>query len=148
MFETIFSLSNLLVLPFWLLMIALPHWRWTHRIIRSPLIAAGPAALYLFLALPRLGALLPAVFSPTLASIAATLGTPAGATLGWAHFLAFDLLVGRWAYLDSRERGISAWVMAPVLFCILMLGPVGFLFYLAVRAIRVAQQRGVAGVAA
>ena len=60
MLETIFSLSSLLVLPFWLLMIALPHWRWTRRIVQSPLIAAGPAALYLILALPRLGALLPA----------------------------------------------------------------------------------------
>jgi hypothetical protein len=28
------------------------------------------------------------------------------------HFLAFDLFVGRWVYLDSRERGISALLMA------------------------------------
>ncbi len=148
MLETIFSLSSLLVLPFWLLMIALPHWSWTRRIVRSPLIAAGPAALYLILALPRLGALLPAVLSPTLAGVAATLGTPAGAALGWAHFLAFDVLVGRWAYLDSRERGISAWIMAPVLFFILMLGPIGYLLYLGVRAIQVARRRGVAAAAA
>ena len=146
--EPIFSLSSLLVMPFWLLMIALPHWRWTRRIVQSPLIAAGPAMLYLILALPRLGALLPAVMNPTLAGVAATLGTSAGAALGWAHFLAFDVLVGRWAYLDSRERGISAWVMAPVLFFILMLGPIGFLLYLGVRAIQVARRRGVAAAAA
>ena len=32
-FDTLFSLSNLLVMPFWFLMIFLPHWRWTiaHR---------------------------------------------------------------------------------------------------------------------
>jgi hypothetical protein len=131
--ETIFSLSNLLVMPFWLLMIALPHWRWTCRVVASPLICAGPAALYLLLALPRLGELLAAVGSPTLPGIAAALGTPALATLAWAHFLAFDLFVGRWAYLDSRERGVSAWLMAPVLFFTLMLGPIGFLLYLGVR---------------
>jgi hypothetical protein len=75
------------------------------------------------------------VLSPSLAGIAALLGTPAGATIAWVHFLAFDLLVGRWAYLDSRERGVSAWLMGPVLFFTLMLGPVGFLLYLAVRAL-------------
>jgi hypothetical protein len=128
------------VMPFWLLMIALPHWRWTRRLVQSPLIVAGPLVLYLLLALPRLGDLFPALANPTLPAVAALLGTPAGATLGWAHFLAFDLFVGRWAYLDSRERVISAWVMAPVLFLILMLGPVGLLLYLGVRALQHAQQ--------
>jgi len=140
MMETIFSLSSLLVMPFWLMMIALPHWRWTRRAIESPLISAAPALLYLALALPRLGELFGAVTSPTLPGVAAVLGTPAGATLAWAHFLAFDLFVGRWAYLDSRERGISAWIMAPVLFFTLMLGPIGFLAYLAVRAIDAARR--------
>ena len=63
------------------------------------------------------------------------LGSPAGATVGWIHFLAFDLFVGRWAYLDSLERNIHPLVMAPILFLILMFGPLGFLFYLAARAI-------------
>ena len=143
--ETIFSLSSLLVMPFWLLMIALPHWRWTVRLMRSPLVCAAPALLYLALALPRIGELLAAVARPTLPGIAAVLGTPAGATLAWAHFLAFDLFVGRWVYLDSRERGISALIMAPVLFFTLMLGPIGFLSYLAVRAIVGTRQAGAAG---
>jgi ABA4-like protein len=143
--ETIFSLSSLLVMPFWLLMIALPHWRWTGRLMRSPLVCAAPALLYLALALPRIGALLAIVTRPTLPGIAAVLGTPAGATLAWAHFLAFDLFVGRWIYLDSRERGISAWIMAPLLFFTLMLGPIGFLGYLAVRAIANARQPRAAG---
>lgn len=133
--ETVFSLANLLVLPFWLLMIALPHWRWTHRLMQSPLSVAIFSALYALLVLPLLGTLLPAVASPTLPGVAALLGSPAGATLGWVHFLAFDLFVGRWAYLDSRERGISAWLMAPVLFLTLMLGPIGLLSYLGLRAI-------------
>lgn len=133
--ETIFSLSSLLVMPFWLLMIVLPHWRWISRLLRSPLVCAAPALLYLALALPGIGELLAAVAQPTLPGIAAVLGTSAGATLAWAHFLAFDLFVGRWIYLDSRERGISAWIMAPLLFFTLMLGPIGFLSYLAVRAV-------------
>jgi hypothetical protein len=134
--STVFSLSNFLVLPFWALMIVLPRWRWTERIMRSPLIAAPPAVLYAVLVVPQLGALLRQLSSPTPKQIAALLGTPEGATIGWAHFLAFDLFVGRWAYLDSRERQISPWLMAPVLFLIFLFGPLGFVIYLGVRALR------------
>jgi hypothetical protein len=133
--DRLFSLSNLTVLPFWLLMIVLPRWRWTERILRSPLVALLPALIYAALVLPRFGAIFAAVSNPTLSGIVSVLGTPAGATIAWAHFLAFDLLAGRWAYLDSRERGISSLLMAPVLFFVLMLGPIGFLLYLAVRGI-------------
>ena len=131
----LFSVANLLVLPFWLLMIALPRWRWTERILRSPLVAVPPAVLYAALVLPRLPELLPAVANPTLADIAALLGTDQGATVAWLHFLAFDLLIGRWAYLDGRLRGLSLWLMAPLLLLILLLGPLGFLLYLGARAL-------------
>ena len=134
--ETVFSLSSLLVMPFWFLMIVLPTWKWTGRILNTPWIIAPAAALYVALVLPGVLEILPAVMNPDLASIAASIGTPSGATIAWVHFLAFDLFVGRWAYLDSRERGISPWLMAPVLFFVLMLGPLGFLLYLGVRFTR------------
>jgi hypothetical protein len=133
--DTVFRLGNFLVLPFWALMILLPRWRWTERIVKSPLLSLAPAALYVTLVFPRLGEIWPVVGSPTLSGIAALLGSPAGATIAWVHFLAFDLFVGRWIYLDSRERQVSAWFMAPLLFLTLMLGPAGFLLYLAVRAV-------------
>jgi hypothetical protein len=60
---------------------------------------------------------------------------PVGATIAWVHFLAFDLFVARWIYLDSRERQVSPWLLAPLLFLTLMLGPAGFLLYLAVRSV-------------
>ncbi|MEZ4519506.1 MAG: abscisic acid-deficient protein Aba4 family protein [Chloroflexota bacterium] len=41
--DTIFSLSSLLVVPFWLLMILLPNWQWTQRILRSPWVLVAPA---------------------------------------------------------------------------------------------------------
>jgi hypothetical protein len=134
MSETLFQVSNILVLPFWLLMIVLPHWRWTRRIIGSPWIAAPTALIYAVLVLPSMATLLPALAQPTLADIAALLGTPEVAAIAWAHFLTFDLLAGRWAYLDSRARKISAWIMAPVLLLTFLLGPLGFLLYLLVRS--------------
>ncbi len=136
---SIFRVSNLLALPFWALMILLPRWRWTTRILQSPLVSAAPAFLYVALVLPRLVEIWPAVTRPTLSGIAVLLGSPAGATIAWVHFLAFDLFVGRWVYLDSRERRVSAWIMAPVLFLTLMLGPAGFLLYLVVRSLAAAK---------
>jgi len=138
----IFRVSNLLVLPFWALMILLPRWRWTTRIMRSPFVSAMPAALYAALVLPRLGGIWPAISEPTLGGVAALLGSPAGAAIAWAHFLAFDLFVGRWIYLDSQERGVSGWLVAPVLFLTLMLGPAGFLLYLMLRSLRAPARAG------
>ena len=132
---TIFQLSNLLVMPFWLLMILLPHWRWTQRILASLWVVVPAAALYALLVLPNLPALLPALANPQLDAIATALGAQAGATIAWVHFLAFDLFVGRWAYLDSRQRNISAWLASPTLFLILMVGPLGLLLYLGLRLV-------------
>ncbi len=133
-YNILFSLGGLLVMPFWLLMIALPRWRWTRRIIGSPLIALGPALIYAAIVAPRAAALMDEFGS--LDDVAALLGTPMGATAGWMHFLTFDLLVGRWAFLDGQERNIHPLLMAPALLLILLFGPIGFLLYLAMRAMR------------
>jgi hypothetical protein len=132
--ELLFTFSNILVLPFWVLMILLPRWAVTQRIISSPLIALPTALLYAALVLPQAGSLLGTLANPSLGDIAKLLGTPQAALIAWAHFVTFDLLAGRWAYLESRTRNYRALVMAPVLFFILMLGPFGFLLYLIVRA--------------
>jgi Domain of unknown function (DUF4281) len=130
--ERLFDLSSLMVLPFWALIIFLPHWRVTRMLMGSPLVCAIPAIFYAGLVIPRFVEMWQVVSRAELSGIAALLGSPVGATIAWLHFLAFDLFVGRWIYLDSRARGITAWVMAPVLFLTLMLGPCGFLLYLIV----------------
>ena len=137
--ETIFSLSSFVVLPFWTLMILLPRWSWTQRIIRSPLVILAPSLIYAALVLPRLGEVFSEVANPTLPGIAGLLGSPAGAAIAWVHFLAFDLFVGRWIYLESRKLGLSAWFVSPILFLTLMLGPIGFLLYLTLRLITARQ---------
>ncbi|GAA1580634.1 ABA4-like family protein [Actinoplanes couchii] len=129
----LFELTFALAAPFWALMILLPKWSWTHRIVSSPLIALPIVAIYAVLIAGSFGDVWPAVTSPTLDGMRALLGTPEGAAAGWAHMIAFDLFVGRWSYLDSRERGVPALLMAPVLLLTILLGPIGFAAYLAVR---------------
>lgn len=132
---TPFELSNLVVLPFWALMVLAPAWAFTRRVIGSPWIVAPPALIYLATLLPVASIVLPAVVNPVPARIATLLGTPTGTALAWAHFVAFDLFVGRWIYCDSRARLHSAWWVSPVLLLTLLVGPVGLLTYLAVRAV-------------
>ncbi|MBW6439443.1 DUF4281 domain-containing protein [Actinoplanes hulinensis] len=133
MTELLFDLTFLLAVPFWALMILLPRWSWTHRIVRSPLIVLPIVAIYAVLVVSNLGAVWAGVSDPTLSGVRELLGSADGAAAGWAHMIAFDLFVGRWSYLDSRERGVPALVMAPILLLTIMLGPLGLAAYLAVR---------------
>jgi Domain of unknown function (DUF4281) len=132
--ETILNIGNLTVMPFWLIMIALPRFAWAVRLIRSPWIALPPGLLYVITVVPMLfsGGLDVSAFG-SLSGVAQLLGNPVGATAGWMHFLAFDLFVGRWIYLDGIERKISPWAIAPTLFLTFMFGPIGLLLYLLLR---------------
>ncbi|WP_430783496.1 ABA4-like family protein [Actinoplanes sp. G11-F43] len=129
----LFESTFLPAAPFWALMILLPRWSWTHRIVSSPLIALPVVAIYGILVAGSFGDVWPVVTSPTLDGVQALLGTPEGAAAGWAHMIAFDLFAGRWSYLDSRERGVPALLMAPVLLLTILLGPLGLAAYLVVR---------------
>jgi hypothetical protein len=132
----LFQLSFLLAAPFWALMIVAPKWSWTRRIIGSPWIVAPIALLYLVIAIPRLGELLPAVSRPTLTGLQELMAEAGAATLVWAHIIAFDLFVGRWMYLRSRELEIHPLVMAPVLLITILLAPIGFLVFLVILGVR------------
>jgi hypothetical protein len=134
--STVFSAMALLVMPLWFGMIVMPRARWTAAALRSPVVLAPIALVYVALVVPDLATVLPAVLRPELPQIAELLGTEKGATIAWAHFLAFDAFVGRWVWQDAGQRGISPWVTGPILFAVLMLGPLGLSVYLVVRALR------------
>lgn len=133
--ELLFTIPMYAVLPFWLLMIFLPTWRWTQRIVQSPWIAVVPAVAYAALTLPNVTDVLPAFSPPTIDSLTALLATPTGATIAWLHFLAFDLLVGRWIYLDSREQGFNPIYVSVILVPAFLLAPIGFVAYLLLRVL-------------
>ena len=121
--QLLFGLTFPLAAPFWALMILAPGWSVTRRVIGSPLIVVPPVLAYA------------ALVSPELTGVATLLATPLGAAAGWAHFIAFDLFVGRFIYLDGRERGIHPLVAAPVLVLTILLGPLGLLAHLLVRTV-------------
>jgi Domain of unknown function (DUF4281) len=128
----VFSLSSLLVMPFWFLMIFLPRWKYTKTIIASPYMVVPAALLYAILVIPNIGSTFAQLANPNLESISKLLGSSSGATVAWVHFLAFDLFVGRYAYLESQKRNLNPILMGLVLFSILMYGPLGMLIFLGV----------------
>ena len=52
---------------------------------------------------------------------------------GWVHYLAFDLFIGAWESRDSQRLEIPRLVMSPCYLMTFMLGPIGLLFYFAIR---------------
>ena len=63
----------------------------------------------------------------------AIFGSDAGVTIGWTHYLAFDLFVGLWIARDADAKGISRYVQAPILLATLLAGPLGLGIWLALR---------------
>lgn len=119
--------------PFWVLMILLPGWSWTRRIIGTPLMILPSLAVYFVAVAPILPGFAAEMLAPDLAGVRALVATTAGTSVVWAHLIAFDLFIGRWMYLDSRERAIHPVAMAPILVLTILLSPFGLLAYLAVR---------------
>ena len=130
----LFHFSALSVLPFWLLMIALPRATITERLVRSPWISVPPTLCYIGLLLMGAYAWSDAVAvlaSPSPEALGQMMAQPWAAGMFWAYAGAFDLFVGRWMFFDSRERGVPHVVLAPILFVAIFFGPVAFGMYAA-----------------
>lgn len=70
----------------------------------------------------------------TLDGVASLFRSPWVLLAGWIHYLAFDLLVGGYIARDCEARGLPRWLLVPVLPLVFLLGPAGFLLWLAIRA--------------
>ncbi len=128
--ETLFSVLNTGVLPFWALLVLAPRWIWTQRLANSVLVAAVYAPIYLWLLLSALGG--EGNFS-SLAGVGALFRQPEALLAGWIHYLVFDLFVGAWIGRDAIRRDIHHAFVVPCLVLTLMMGPVGLGVYAAIR---------------
>lgn len=131
--DTAFQIINLGVLPFWLLLLLAPRWKWTQKIVHSVFIVA---ALGLIHFLTVLKADFPEGASGmSLRGAMLMFDEPWGMVACWAHYLAFDLFVGAWLVRDAIRRNIPHLAVVPCLILTNMLGPTGFLAYLLLRAV-------------
>ncbi|WP_353259636.1 ABA4-like family protein [Prochlorothrix hollandica] len=127
-FSTLFDLSNLFVLPFWILMIVVPQRQFSRRILGSLIPFVVLVLLYLYFLSGSLNAeTAQALSNPKLADIARFFGDEAAAATGWTHFLVMDLFVGRWIYWEGQRTGI--WTRHSIALC-LFAGPFGLLSHI------------------
>jgi hypothetical protein len=76
----------------------------------------------------------------TLKGVMMLFDSPGGATLGWIHYLAFDLFTGMWIARDADQKGFSRIAQFPFLLLTLLVGPVGLFAWLIVRERRARAQ--------
>ncbi len=124
----LFNIANIFVLPFWVLMIFLPKWKVTQRVMGSyiPFVPLAIAYLYLFI-----NSITPenaqALSSPQLADIARAFADEKVTAAGWIHFLVLDLFTGRYIYLEGQKTGV--WTIHSLALC-LFAGPLGLLSHI------------------
>jgi hypothetical protein len=141
--EMIFGLANLWALLGWLALAFAPK----REIVVPIVFFAGSvllACLYASCIIPVMAGWVsdggpvgrPAADMTSVAGVMALFDSPGGATIGWIHYLAFDLFVGIWISRNAERHKISRWLQLPILFCTLMAGPIGLLLYLLLRQLK------------
>ncbi|PZO47652.1 MAG: DUF4281 domain-containing protein [Phormidesmis priestleyi] len=126
--EYLYNAANLFVLPFWLLMVLLPNWGFTRKVMGSawPFVPLALAYIYCF-ASSLDPASLKSFANPTLSTLAGLFAQEPVMATGWIHFVVMDLFVGRWIYWQGQEKGIfTRHSLALCLFA----GPIGLLSHL------------------
>jgi len=126
--SSLFDAANLFVLPFWLLMILLPNWQVTRKVMASFLPFVALAGLYIYLFANSLDPDSAKVFAnPQLADLARLFANERVTATGWVHFLIMDLFVGRWIYWQGQQTGV--WTVHSLVIC-LFAGPMGLLSHI------------------
>ncbi|MBP8138649.1 MAG: DUF4281 domain-containing protein [Alicycliphilus sp.] len=139
MTDALFSIVSLVAMLAWLLLaLAAPLPMGAVR--RALLFAAGrgvPVVLCAFymLLLQRYWGATPGGGFQSLGAVQVLFSAPGKMLGAWTHFLAFDLLVGRWMVDDASVPGHSRLALVPALPATLFFGPLGVLLYLAGRAL-------------
>lgn len=126
--EFLYNAANLYVLPFWLLMILLPNWGLTRKVMASTLPFVPLALAYIYCFVNSLDPdSLEAFANPTLSTLAGLFADERVMATGWIHFVVMDLFVGRWIYWQGQEKGF--WTRHSLALC-LFAGPIGLLSHL------------------
>jgi hypothetical protein len=133
--STLFIVANALPLPVWLLMMFLPSWRVTQTVVRSRITSVLISILFVVLNVLFFSTVMEDKFEVegffSLDIIAHAFKNRFVVLLCWIHYLAFDLLVGSWMFLDNydNDRPVPQLLMIPIFVLTFAFGPAGFLLY-------------------
>ena len=125
--DVIFNLANLFVLIGWILIIFAPHWKMTQNITLN-----GVVLILSFVYLSIFITILPEFSADSFSSlenVKALFQNDMAVTLGWVHYLAFDLFVGAYIVRKGQEIGMPRWQYTLCLPFTFIAGPVGFVIF-------------------
>ncbi|MEP0191491.1 MAG: ABA4-like family protein [Erythrobacter sp.] len=133
----IFTGVNALALIAWVALIALPRF----PALLSAILYLGVGILCAIYAITMIGLMTGLISNSgggnvdftTIEGVRAIFASDAGVTIGWTHYLAFDLFVGLWIARDADAKFFSRWLQAPILLSTFMAGPIGLFIWLIVR---------------
>ncbi|MDG1233784.1 MAG: ABA4-like family protein [Pseudomonadales bacterium] len=134
--DTVYTLINAAVLPFWLLLLIAPHARATNLVVHSGLVPVLLGAVYTFyLFTSIIGGGPEGAGMSNLEGLLIAFSNPDTLVGAWSHYLIFDLFVGAWLVRDAKRESIHHLAIVVPLVLTLMAGPLGLLIYLAIRGI-------------
>lgn len=128
--EQIFSMASVVAIVGWLMLAILPRQPFA-QLIASFICPLVLATIYLFFIVTNFRGAEGGFGS--LADVATLFQKRELLLAGWIHYLCFDLFIGGWEVRDSQKNGIPHGVILPCLLMTFMLGPIGLLFYFAIR---------------
>jgi hypothetical protein len=133
--DILFRIANNVALLGWIMLVFLPRWRWSARLVAPVLIPVLMAMIYVTMVVTEF-AHGPGGFS-SLSSVELLFQNRYMLLAGWVHYLAFDLFVGSWEVRDSQQVGIAHYLVIPCLILTFIFGPAGWLLYVFIRSVAV-----------
>jgi hypothetical protein len=128
--ERIFSVAGAIAMSGWLLLVFFPR-NSIARLISGIVMPIALSIFYLILIASNIRGAEGGFGS--LADVATLFQKQELLLAGWIHYLAFDLFIGAWEVRDAQRNQIPHLLVIPSLLMTFMLGPIGLLFYLAIR---------------
>ena len=132
--EIVFTIANASVLPFWLLLLVVPHAKVTHWLVHSGVVPVLLGSLYVAYLIMSLMSEAPGGMG-SLEELMVAFTNPIMVVAAWVHYLVFDLFVGAWMVRDARRHNIPHLSIVVPLVLTLMAGPFGLLLYIALKGI-------------
>jgi len=132
-FENIYIYSSFGILPFWLLLIAIPNSKITQFFVNSIILPLILSATYVYVIYQSI--LLEESFVDifklylSIDNLYTIFSTEAFLLIFWIHFIALNLFLGSWVSSDAIKYNISKKVVFIPLILIYLSGPVGLTFY-------------------
>jgi hypothetical protein len=129
-----FELANVLALPGWGALLFLAPVRREAAVRIARVVGALLALGYLIGFVAAASSAKGFATDYSLAGIASSFGEPSLALVAWVHYLAFDLWVGAWEVEAAGRAGMRHLFVVPALVLTFLLGPIGLLTFLVLRA--------------